>query len=292
MSHYLHEVEWVNRPKTMWFTPFVYTGKELDAETGYGYFGARYMDHELMTGWLSVDPMSDKYPSLSPYNYCAWNPMKLVDPDGRDVWEVSNDGRIKKTSEEGGSKQQTVIYANGHIAKFKGAKYHQVMSDLSKEGDNGVSTSYGNSNMQSVYANVFKSMADNTDVEWRMDRYSDEHYALGTLHNPDLSPNSYQLSSGKQNDLTLVTFVHSHPLSSGFPHPESIETQISSMGYWYKKGELRGDAALKNTSLSHVCYYTYFPKTKQLWSVGKCRPAFIRNIKVYSDFFFGTFNSR
>ena len=27
--------------------------------------------------------MSDKYPSLSPYNYCAWNPLKLVDSDGK-----------------------------------------------------------------------------------------------------------------------------------------------------------------------------------------------------------------
>ena len=26
--------------------------------------------------------MADKYPSISPYAYCAWNPMKLVDPDG------------------------------------------------------------------------------------------------------------------------------------------------------------------------------------------------------------------
>lgn len=42
------------------------------------------MDHELMTMWLSVDPMADKYPGLSPYNYCAWNPVELVDPDGRD----------------------------------------------------------------------------------------------------------------------------------------------------------------------------------------------------------------
>ena len=46
-------------------------------------FGARYMDHELMTMWLSVDPMADKYPSISPYAYCAWNPVRLVDPDGR-----------------------------------------------------------------------------------------------------------------------------------------------------------------------------------------------------------------
>ena len=59
-----------------------FTGKEKDAESGYHYFGARYYDSEALTGWLSVDPMADKYPSLSPYNYCAWNPVKLVDPDG------------------------------------------------------------------------------------------------------------------------------------------------------------------------------------------------------------------
>jgi len=43
------------------------------------------MDHELMTMWLSVDPMADKYPGISPYAYCAWNPVKLVDPDGMEI---------------------------------------------------------------------------------------------------------------------------------------------------------------------------------------------------------------
>ncbi|MBP5562909.1 MAG: RHS repeat-associated core domain-containing protein [Bacteroidales bacterium] len=71
-----------NPTKSMPFPPSPFTGKERDEETGYGYFGARYMDHELMTMWLSVDPMADKYPSLSPYNYCAWNPIRLTDPDG------------------------------------------------------------------------------------------------------------------------------------------------------------------------------------------------------------------
>ena len=38
-----------------------------------------------MTMWLSVDPLADKYPSISPYAYCAWNPVKLVDPDGNEL---------------------------------------------------------------------------------------------------------------------------------------------------------------------------------------------------------------
>ena len=72
------------------FATFTFTGKERDEETGYGYFGARYMDHELMTMWLSVDPMADKYPSISPYAYCAWNPVKLIDPDGEDWYEYTD----------------------------------------------------------------------------------------------------------------------------------------------------------------------------------------------------------
>ena len=58
--------------------PQSFTGKERDSETGFSYFGTRYYDSDILTGWLSVDPMADKYPGLSPYAYCAWNPVKLV----------------------------------------------------------------------------------------------------------------------------------------------------------------------------------------------------------------------
>mgnify|MGYP003290402041 CR=1 FL=1 len=82
------------------FKVFTFTGKERDSETGYSYFGARYYDSDLMTGWLSVDPMADKYPSLSPYAYCGWNPVKLVDPDGRDI-EIVKDDENKTVSIRG-----------------------------------------------------------------------------------------------------------------------------------------------------------------------------------------------
>ena len=66
--------------------PWIHTfsSKEKDTETGYSFFGARYYSPDLSI-WLSVDPMSDKYPSLSPYVYCANNPIKLMDPNGEEI---------------------------------------------------------------------------------------------------------------------------------------------------------------------------------------------------------------
>ena len=79
--------------------PFTFTGKEKDAETGYSYFGARYYDSDLIGLFLSVDPMSDKYHSISPYAYCAWNPVKLVDPDGDSIVLSGTNEQKKKLSE-------------------------------------------------------------------------------------------------------------------------------------------------------------------------------------------------
>lgn len=62
---------------------FTFSAKERDPETGLSYFGSRYYSSDLSV-WLSVDPQSDKYASLSPYVYCVDNPVKLVDPDGED----------------------------------------------------------------------------------------------------------------------------------------------------------------------------------------------------------------
>ena len=73
----------------MFDTRYKFTAKELDNETSYTYFGARYYDSEL-SGWLSVDPMSDKYPSLSPYIYCYNNPVIMKDPNGNDGVAVVN----------------------------------------------------------------------------------------------------------------------------------------------------------------------------------------------------------
>ncbi len=67
---------------------FGFNGKENDNEIkGAGNsldFGERMQDSR--TGrWLSLDPLQKKYPGISPYAYCANNPIMYIDPDGREI---------------------------------------------------------------------------------------------------------------------------------------------------------------------------------------------------------------
>ena len=84
---------------------YKFTGKERDTETGYDFFGARYLAQQLGI-WTSPDPLLDKYLYVSPYMYCEGNPIKYVDPDGRgcrlsikkDVITISATYYVKKSN--------------------------------------------------------------------------------------------------------------------------------------------------------------------------------------------------
>jgi RHS repeat-associated protein len=86
---------------------FSFNGKEKDNETygeGNAYdFGARIYDPRLGR-WLSLDPLQAKYPSLSPYNYCADNPIYFIDPDGKKILINYIDEKGESQSYEYGSK--------------------------------------------------------------------------------------------------------------------------------------------------------------------------------------------
>ena len=75
-----------------------FTGKERDSETGLDYFGARYMS-SAQGRFTSPDPVNHPAASKNPaaflmnpqrwngYSYVSNNPMRMVDPDGREEEE-------------------------------------------------------------------------------------------------------------------------------------------------------------------------------------------------------------
>ena len=64
----------------------------IHSQPGYLYFGARYYDSDISV-WLSVDPLSDKYPSMSAFMYTAGNPVMLIDPDGMRIFIYTKDNK-------------------------------------------------------------------------------------------------------------------------------------------------------------------------------------------------------
>ena len=96
-------------------TRYRFTGKE-DQSPAFGIsytdFGARHYSPNLRR-WLVPDPLSEQYYDVSPYAYCAGDPVNLVDEDGRDfrkkrrfntytitaIYYVNNQESYKSTSQ-------------------------------------------------------------------------------------------------------------------------------------------------------------------------------------------------
>ena len=84
-----------------WSTPYLFSSKELDDETGLYYFGARYYNSHLGI-WMSTDPMELDYPGVSSYAYCHGNPVNRIDLWGMDDYDSA--GRKQTTAMTKGRK--------------------------------------------------------------------------------------------------------------------------------------------------------------------------------------------
>jgi|GEM_PF-137281 len=68
------------------------------------------LEPEVVSRWFSIDPLAEKYYTLSPYAYVANNPLKYIDPNGKEIWINYGDN-------------QRARYDNGKLYNEDGSKY-------------------------------------------------------------------------------------------------------------------------------------------------------------------------
>ena len=102
--------------------PYKYNGKELDRMHGLDWYdhGARHNDAAIGR-WHVMDPLCEKYYDVSPYAYCAGDPMNSIDPDGKSIWT-----KMLKATMKIGSK----MASNGLRELGKAATYAEAVSGI------------------------------------------------------------------------------------------------------------------------------------------------------------------
>jgi len=191
------------------------------------HYNAARLYHSTASVWLSVDPLSDKYPNLSPYTYCANNPVRLVDPDGRDIWEVNEYGYsrcIEKSSTEhkifftteksensfgvrlstrfGKNKQEVCIDNENVDALMEG--FHSSISD------GHISSFIGNDKNEKLAQDFMKAVSIYTEVEWGYTGSNNGMQFISTSHkvDEDLCSSNCANMLANQGELSFALHIH------------------------------------------------------------------------------------
>src|SRR5690625_5955099 len=87
-------VELVNVTETEYI--YKYNGKEWQDELGLNVYdyGARNYDPAIGR-FFSMDKFSDSYYNITPYQYTANNPVRLIDVNGEYMWIYENGNKYK-----------------------------------------------------------------------------------------------------------------------------------------------------------------------------------------------------
>ena len=255
-----------------------FTGKEKDSETGYYYFGARYYDSDLSSLFLSADPMSDKYPNISPYAYCAWNPVKLIDPDGNDVWEIDRMGNIVSRTKDKTRDAFYMVNSKGErienaCIEFKYGTVAQTKTLSLKEGSYDLYQIKGDDNGKKL----FEFMANNSGVEWSHIKTGEEggnaQNFITTSHGVKEERGGYHLWENRLRfGYTVREMNHSHP--NRIPIPSGMP-ETSQYG--------KGDISFATTISNH---YSGKGINPPLFNVYNCNGGYVPYSKssVVSDY--------
>ena len=274
---------------------YSFNGKELDEESGMYYYSARYYSPPT---FISRDPLFEKK-FTSPYAYCLNNPLRFIDPDGRDEWEINKQGEVRWIKE---SDKHTLFALNengdrtGASLTLKDRTIFDGLAESGANSDYSLSTATGGENSQDAMLQTFKFAADNTNVEWRVDRFRAEgggsNYSIGTIHNTGFAPTAEAMGHSKSS---VIAFIHSHPNTS-------LADERYSMGSYYPRtdipklgGSVDGDCRVKRSDYPNTPYYMYSPNSGNVWAVstkGASSHQFIRKVRNHKGFMFGTLNTR
>lgn len=111
---------------------YLYGGKELQQRFGVNLYDSQARFQSNTGAFTSPDPLAEKYYSISPYAYCAGNPVNAVDFYGRDtVMVLDRPFRPLDNGTKGSSYTAEIFYIRNGVAsiQYRGSSYPNSISN-------------------------------------------------------------------------------------------------------------------------------------------------------------------
>ena len=140
---------------------FRFNAKEYDEETGNYYYGARYYEPKSSI-WMGVDKLTTGRPDLTPYNFVAGNPIRLIDPDGNwhqdsaGVWIADQNDNAWTLHEDAGigfNEAKSIMKSQGFEFSKNDSHVHVMKGDAVVIQSPLSSNHYSTSEMYDFYLN-------------------------------------------------------------------------------------------------------------------------------------------
>ena len=203
-----------------------YGAKELTPDLGLNAydFEARTLTPAFPM-FIQQDPMAEKYYPLSPYLYCAGNPICYIDPDGMDIYSLNIDGKfslISKTDDD-----FDIIYGSGNEASIQVSKsFFQSKKSFSVDvnGETFKGYRYKLDNVENADV-LYKFLIQNSNVEWSRLIFDNKEVHLS--NSGDKGADAYiGIVLAYQQDLIggLMIFDHSHTNGHLYPSSADLDT--------------------------------------------------------------------
>ena len=103
-------------------TDYRFTGKELQINFDVNLYDSFARFQNIYGRFMSIDPKAESFYHISPYTYCAGDPVNLVDPDGRDWYQSNSNSGNPEYHYVQGVLSEEEMQNNGYI--HLGHTYH------------------------------------------------------------------------------------------------------------------------------------------------------------------------
>lgn len=233
---------------------YKFEGKELDRTFGLDWYDiqARQYDAIGVPRWTSMDPLVEKYYGISPYAYCGGDPVNFGDYDGRDTCRISTEyydnKQIVNWTITHSDDPFDLVYVNDATEPVKlddksiigGLKIKKTIDEPHKKATQ-VWTSSKQSNQ---IRKLFFYLADNSNIEWKVNRYKDGTLSIGAFSFYENTQRGYSavgvspINVNADLELESITYdMHNLP-ENRIPSPQDINNKRISkaQSYIYNKG--------------------------------------------------------